>query len=173
MRRSGRGVTLLSRAASLPSWSPQESQLALVDEETRNLSILHTTTMERRTCLPEGWQPDAGVSWSADARRLCFRLPGYRAEPAALVIVPSDAPTPSVRLKGTLGPATAWSPDSQTILVALRSTPTAPFQLVLVPVDPQIAPRVLPGQPTDRSNEELDWSADGQWIIFTSRPWAP
>jgi len=170
MQREGRNVSLLSRSADSPRWSPVAPHVALIDADRRNLAVLNIITMERRQCLPEGWLPDGGISWSPDGQQLCYRLPGYRDEPSSLIIVPANAPTPRVRLQADLGDSTTWSHDGKTILVSLRTNRSSPFQLMLVQVNSQAPPTLVPGQPRDRNNEGADWSPDGQLVIFSSRP---
>ncbi|MDA0658955.1 MAG: hypothetical protein O2931_03310 [Planctomycetota bacterium] len=169
MTTDGRNRTLLASAATNPRWSPDGQHLALIDFQVKNISLLDVVTMERQSCLPDGWQPDRGLSWSKDGRRVCFRLPGYRDEPSSLVLCDIRERVPQVLLRGNFGISTAWSSDGQSILVSLRKNEASPYQMMLVPVDGSRPPTAVPGQPVDRHNTDLDWSADGAQIVFSSQ----
>lgn len=169
MTTDGRNRTPLTSAATHPRWSPDGRHLALIDFQVKNISLLDVVTMERQSCLPDGWQPDRGLSWSKDGRRICFRLPGYRDEPQSLVVCDIRDRAPRVLLRGHLGNSTAWSNDGQSILVSLRANEAVPYQLTLVPVNGSSAPTAIPGQPTDHHNDDLDWSANGEQIVFASQ----
>ena len=169
MTTDGRNRTPLATAATNPRWSPDGRRLALIDFQVKNISLLDVVTMERQSCLPDGWQPDRGLSWSKDGRSICFRLPGYRDEPQSLVVCDIRDQAPRVLLRGHLGNSTAWSNDGQSILVSLRANEASPYQMMLVPVSGSGTPTAIPGQPIDRHNDDLDWSANGRQIVFASQ----
>jgi len=118
-------VRQLVRAGGLPMhcWSPDGKQIALMQQQGGELSLISASTGEkiRKLSLTEIEFVGRGMSWSPDGRLIAFC--GWDKEKRVGVFL-ITVKTGEVRLLVTLGGANldpTWAPDSKTIAYGYRS----------------------------------------------------
>ncbi|MCA9053532.1 MAG: PD40 domain-containing protein [Planctomycetaceae bacterium] len=113
--------------------------------------------------------------WSPDSSRICFigvRQSGKR-EVAILSIDPQNPDLTVVCDADNIDPDIAWHPHDDRITFPSQPKASQPGQIMVVNARQPADPLPFPGQPPDRSNRGMCWTADGQTLIFVSNAASP
>lgn len=119
----GRNLRQIATRGYCPSWSPDGSQLVYVDNRDDALRLVSPSTDRTRTLAPKegvcGFAP-ARTEWSPNGKTIAAL--GIKNGHLSLINVATGKTNTVSRLDDVIG--FAWSPDSSTLLIAERKTPS-------------------------------------------------
>lgn len=141
-----------------PRWSPDGSYLAMINGKA--LEILNLIETRRRSLLEVPSGIAGGFDWSPDGKQLAFVTHGDGQKELRIVNVSDADITQKPRLSGNLDGYVAWGPAGKRLAIALDR------QIQLLEADGTGAAEPIRGQ--EGNNRMPAWSADGQWIAFSS-----
>ncbi|NJL93199.1 MAG: hypothetical protein HC915_05450 [Anaerolineae bacterium] len=152
-------VELAFRSLAPLSWSPDLREVALLDTETR-LVRLHPTT--GRSLLYQSQGLLNHPTWSPDGQWIAF-TEGDNVRALPLEGGPVRRLTDQGAGAGLFNQPLSWSPDSQQLATVSRwGDGFRPYVVDLR------AGTVRPLAAVEQVREQLNWSPDGAWVVFTT-----
>jgi Tol biopolymer transport system component len=169
MNADGTGRETLINHWGSPRWMPHGNRIALIGADG-GLAFFDLATGVERSIVGRGLQLHPGFGVSRDGNRVCLGL--YTGN-LYIATLNQETMRPSLPLVTVLQNGNCYhasgSPDDKRIIFGWKPRLYALHQLFVHDVDSADQPKPLPGQDTERSNTNPDWSPDGKTIIFSSQ----
>jgi Tol biopolymer transport system component/DNA-binding winged helix-turn-helix (wHTH) protein len=157
----------LAGPKALPTISPDGSQVAFswAGIPARGIYVTSVSGGAPRLFTPDAGV-DSGAAWSPDGTRMSFRR--WTGSVLAVMVAPGTGGAPR-QLAETDGDFVAWTPDSQSVVFAVKSKKAPGFELWSVPASGG-APRPIRTSEGIFGYGRFGYSPDGRMLAYESWP---